>query len=168
MREQEQQHVRGAMRVQIVQDCINALRCGRYPRLDPRQEVDEGGAPPSRIGLRERLARCRTECPEDVALGAPTVVDLLPRTLGWPCLGLDQDTTRVTFRAHGPHLVQADHPAARRRCGGERLNRPLFSAKAGSTRSPNQVSWFRQRKPSWTKISSIRLRCIAIPFSSCR
>jgi hypothetical protein len=63
--------------------------------------------------------------------------------------------TGITLGAHRSHLIQTDHTTARRWLGIERFDRPLFSAKAGSTRSPNQVSCLRQRRPSWSRISSI-------------
>ena len=100
------------------------------------------GAPAVRSG--ERLAGGRLEGPKDVALSPSAVVDLLGGTLGWP----------VGVRRHGPdellagealgrlrtHLVEADDDGALRRRRVEPLDGPLFSAKSGSTRSPNQVS----------------------------
>jgi len=110
---------------------------------------------------------------EDVALAAPAVVDLL---LGPPGLApcRDASVAGMGLGALRPHLVQADDDAAFRRRGVERLDPPLFSANAGSTRSPNQVSCRRrrrrrrQRKPSPRRISSIRLRWVAIPLRSCK
>ena len=75
-------------------------------------------------------------------------------------------SARVALGADGAHLVQADNYAAIGRCGVERLDAPLFSANSGSTRSPNQVSCRRQRRPSRSRISSIRLRRMAMPLCS--
>ena len=124
-------------------------------------------APPW-MGMREGFARRRTECAEDVALGTAALVDLLLGALGWSRLCLHQGMTCIALGAHRSHLVKTDHTTARRWCGVERFDDPLFSANAGSTRSPNQVSCLCQRKPSWSRISSMRLRCIAMPFCSCR
>ena len=152
----------------VIHDRIHPLGRARDPGLNVLQKVDPMRAAASWIRMREGFARRGTESPEDVALGAATVVDLLSRALSRSRPALHQGTTGVTFSAHRSHFVEADHTTARRRCGVERLNPPLFSAKAGSTRSPNQVSCLCQRKPSWSRISSMRLRCIAIPLCSCR
>jgi hypothetical protein len=64
-----------------------------------------------------------------------------------------------------PHLVETDDNAAGRWRRVELLDRPLFCAKSGSTRVPNQVSSCRHFSPSWMKISLIRLRRMAMPCS---
>jgi hypothetical protein len=82
----------------------------------------------------------RLEGPENVAAAPPAVVDLLFGTFG---LGRGRFHEVLAWKAPGrlwPHLVQADHYAADRRRGVELLDDPLFLAKSGSTRSPNQVS----------------------------
>src|SRR5829696_6312170 len=131
------------MGTQVIHDRVHPLSRARDPGLNVVEEVDPMG-------------------------GAPTIIDLLPGALGRSRPALHQGTTRITLRTDRAHFVQADHTAARRRRGVESFDLPLFSAKAGSTRSPNQVSCFRQRKPSWSRISSMRLRCMAMPFASCR
>jgi hypothetical protein len=60
------------------------------------------------------------------------------------------------------------HNTMRRWRGMERRDDPLFSAKAGSTRSPNQVSWFRNRNPSANSNSLICVRLMATPLTSWR
>ena len=157
-----------AMGTQAIHVRLHPLSRARDPGLNVVEQDDPMGAAPTRIGMRESLSRRGTKGPEDVAFGAPTIIDLLPGALGRSRPALHQGTTRITLRTDRAHFVQADHTAARRRRGVEGFDLPLFSAKAGSTRSPNQVSCFRQRKPSWSRISSMRLRCMAMPFASCR
>ena len=64
--------------------------------------------------------------------------------------------------------LKVDDYAAFGRGGVERLDAPLFSAKAGSTFSPNQVSCWRQRRPSATSSSLMRLRLMGTPLLSLR
>src|SRR5207249_3121280 len=115
---------------------------------------------------------------------------LLRRPLGGPPAprigqSAHQFLPTVALGRFRPHLIQAHAHAARRRRRVDRDNRPLFCANAGSTglspaesapsagsawlaRSPNQPSWVRQRRPSASNRSSIRLRLIGRPFSSLR
>src|SRR4051812_42522968 len=116
------------------------------------------------IGLRESRAAGRLERPEDIAATPSAIVDLLFGPLG---LGRCRRDELLAWKAPGrlrPHLVQADHDAARRRCRVELLDDPLFLAKSDSTRSSNQVSSWRHFRPSRMKISLIRLRRIAMPW----
>jgi hypothetical protein len=92
------------------------------------QEVDPIRAAASGIRMREGLACRGTKRPEDVALGAAAVINLLLRPLGRSPAALYQGTPSITFGAHWPHLVKTDHTTARGRCGVERLNRPLIWA----------------------------------------
>ena len=90
--------------------------------------------------MRQGRAAGRLESPEDIAAAPPAVVDLLFGTFG---LGRGWFHELLAWKAPGrlrPHLVQADNYAADRRRGVELLDDPLFLAKSGSTRSPNQVS----------------------------
>jgi hypothetical protein len=98
--------------------------------------------------MGQRLAGHRTEGAEDVALAAAAIVDLLTGSLGGlggpfdgrlRC-GVDDLLSWEALGTLRPHLVEADNGRALRRRGVEGLDDPLFSAKAGSTRSPNQVS----------------------------
>jgi hypothetical protein len=57
-----------------------------------------------------------------------------------PWLSADELLSREALGRLRPHLVETDDDAALRRCRVEPLDDPLFSAKSGSTRSPNQVS----------------------------
>jgi hypothetical protein len=103
------------------------------------------------------------------------VVDLLPGSPGGGAplgvvsrLGADGLLPAEALGRLRPHLVEADDDRA---LGGSRVefgDDPLFSANSGSTRSPNQVSCFLQRRPSSARISSMRLRLIARPFCSSR
>ena len=125
------------------------------------------------LGIKDLLVRHARFGPRVHGVAEAVFISSAASTVVRGALGrsrpaLHQGTTRITLRTDRAHFVQADHTAARRRRGVEGFDLPLFSAKAGSTRSPNQVSCFRQRKPSWSRISSIRLRCIAMPFASCR
>ena len=55
-----------------------------------------------------------------------------------------------------PHFIQADYDVALGRVGVEGFDAPAFSAKSGSTRSPNHVSCIRQRNPSATQSAPVR------------
>jgi hypothetical protein len=54
--------------------------------------------------------------------------------------GGDELLAREALGRLRTHLVEADDDRALRRARVEPLDDPLFSAKSGSTRSPNQVS----------------------------
>jgi hypothetical protein len=114
--------------------------------------------------MRQGRTASRLESPEDIAATSSAIVDLLFSPLG---LGRCRRDELLAWKAPGrlrPHLLQADHYAARWRRGVELLDDPLFLAKSGSTRSPNQVSSWRHFRPSRMKISLIRLRRIAMPW----
>ena len=90
--------------------------------------------------MRQGRAAGRLERPEDIAAASSAIVDLLFGPFG---LGRSRFHELLAWKAPRclrPHLVQADHYAARWRRGVELLDDPLFLAKSGSTRSPNQVS----------------------------
>ncbi len=106
----------------------------------------------------------RLEGPENVAAAPPAVVDLLFGTFGLGCGRFHELLAWKALSRLWPHLVQADHYAADRRRSVELLDDPLFLAKSGSTRSPNQVSSWRHFRPSRMKISLIRLRRMAMPW----
>src|SRR3712207_2123532 len=148
MGEHEEQHVGGAVRAEVVGDRVDPLSARRQPVLDLLQERHPIGGAPAWIGPREGGAGRRAEGAEDVALAAPAVVDLLPGPARWRRLRPGRLAARVALRAEWPHLVEANDYAALGRRGVERLDPPLFAANSGSTRSPNQVSCRRQRKPS--------------------
>src|SRR5215213_6007057 len=164
MQQAEQQHVGSAVDVEVVEHGVDPLDGRIDPALDRAQEIDpvDGGA--TLISQREGRAGRRLQGAEHVAGNAtPAVVDLLPGTFrlgaGWP----DQPPARIALAGLRTHLVQADDYAARWCFCVELLDRPLFRAKSGSTRSPNQVSSCRHLRPSWMKISLIRLRRMAMP-----
>src|SRR5215213_4797354 len=166
MRQREQQHISGAMAAQVIGDGIDPLDPFRDPVFDLVQEGHPVAGAPARVGPRDGSTRCRAEGAEDVAFAASAVVDLLSSPArGWGVRS-NQAPAQIALGADGPHLVQADHYAALRRGGVKPLDAPLFSANSGSTRSPNQVSWRRQRKPSLSRISPIRLRRMAMPLCS--
>src|ERR671910_1283776 len=163
MEQAEQQHVGRAVSAEVVRYRIDPLDRGIDPGFDLTQEVVGRGA--AIIGLRQGRAAGRLESPEDIAAAASAIVDLLFGPFG---LGRGRFHELLAWKAPGclwPHLVQADHYAARRRRGVELLDDPLFLAKSGSTRSPNQVSSWRHFRPSRIKISLIRLRRMAMPWS---
>src|SRR5215213_6025977 len=158
----------GAVRAVVVGDGVDPLGFSRQPVLDLLQEGHPVRGAATRVSPREGGAGRRAEGAEDVALAAPAVVDLLSGAArGWR-LWPNQVPARIALGAHGTRLVQADHYAALGRGGAERLDAPLFSANSGSTRSPNQVSCRRQRRPSLSRISSMRLRRMAMPLCSRR
>src|SRR3954462_6929572 len=166
MEQAEQQHIRRAVGIEVVEDCIDALAHRIDPGLDRAQEIDPVGPRAALIGLGEGLAAGRLEGAENIAGDiAAAVIDLLSGRFG---LGTRRPNELPAWMALGllrSHLVQADDYAAGRRRRIELFDRPLFSAKSGSTRAPNQVSSWRQRRPSRMKISLIRLRRMAMPCS---
>src|SRR5205823_1603499 len=107
---------------------------GRYPPLDPVQEVDPVGRRPTGVGLGERLPGGRDERPEHVPLAPPPVVRRLPRPPTGHLLA------REALGGFGTHLVEADDDRASGRGRVELLDRPLFAANSGSTFWPNHVS----------------------------
>ena len=140
----------------------------RQPALDLPQKGDPVGGATARVGPGEGGAGRRAEGAGDVALAAPPVVDLLPGPARGRWSRPHQIAARVAPGAERAHLVQADDHAARGRRGAGRLDPPLLSADSGSTRSPDQVSRLRRRRPSWGRIPSIRLRRMAMPSCSRR
>ena len=168
VRQHEQQPVGGTMAAQVVGDGIDPLDLWRQPGFDRVEESYPVPGATARIGMREGGARRGTEGAEDIALAAPAVIDLLSRAACRRRTRPDRFAAQVTLGAERTDLVEADDYATLGWGRVERLNPPLFSANSGSTRSPNQVSCRRQRSPSLSRISSIRLRRMAIPFCSSR
>src|SRR3954469_16524038 len=160
----EEQHIGGAMEIEVVHHGVDPLGPGIDPALDLAEEIDpvRGGAAGVRDG--EGVSRSRSEGTEDIALAAPAVVDLL---LGPLCFGtgrLDQATAGVAPGRLRPHLVEADDYAALGWSGVEALEHPLLRANSGSTRAPNQVSSWRHFSPSARRTSLTRLRFMPMPF----
>src|SRR5918912_4041228 len=116
------------MRAQIVHNRINPLGLGRQPSLDLLQKRDPVCATAPRTGPGESRARSRHKGAEDIALAAPTIVDLL---LGAVWCRWAQRPTRIALGAHGPHLVEADDETALRRGRVEGLDLPLFRRTRG-------------------------------------
>src|SRR5690349_6732517 len=164
MEQAEQQHVRRAVGVEVVDHGVDPLGRRVDPGLDRAQEVDPVGRGAAVVGMREGRAAGRLESPEDIADAPPAVVDLLFGAFGLGRGRFHELPARIASGRLWTHLVQANHYAARRRRGVELLDRPLFLAKSGSTRSPNQVSSWRHFSPSRMKISLIRLRRMAMPW----
>src|SRR5829696_4793460 len=165
-----EQHVRGAVGCQVVQDDVDAVDARVEPALDPLQEGDDVGGGAPGVGRGQRRARHGHEGAEDVATAAASIVDLLPGPSSPLPVRIAPHQPRAgeAFGALRAHFIEADHDTADGRTGVERDDGPLFAAKAGSGRSPNQVSCFRQRNPSACRISPMRLRFIAMPRSSLR
>src|SRR5215204_235065 len=136
------------------------------PALDRAQEIDPVDRGAALAGQRERRAGRRLQGAEDIACRATSaVVDLLPGSLGLGASWPHQPLALVALAGLRSHLVEADDDSAGRCCRVELLDRPLLRAKSGSTRLPNQVSSWRHLRPSWMKLSLIRLRRMAIPCS---
>src|SRR5215218_7242744 len=93
------------MGTQVIHDRVHPLSRARDPGLNVVEEVDPMGAAPTRIGMRESLSRRGTKRTEDVAFGAPTIIDLLPGALGRSRPALHQGTTRITLRTDRAHFV---------------------------------------------------------------
>src|SRR5215212_2418369 len=170
MGQRPEQDIDGAVGAQVVQHCVDPRRGRIEPSVDPLQKVDPGGRGATAGGDGQRRSRCRHQRPEDVPSAAPPVVDLLPGASSpLPTRsGLHEPLAGKAVGALWPHLIETDHDPILRRTGVEGDDSPLFSAKAGSGRSPNQVSCCRQRNPSACKISPMRLRFMAMPLSSLR
>jgi hypothetical protein len=149
VRQAKQQHVGGPVRLQVVDDGVHPLGLGRDPRLGPLQEVGPVGGAAARVGMRQGFPGGRAEGAEDISFAAAAVVDLLLGSTGGAALTVGPvprrgDDGLLAGDALGclrPHLVKADDDRTRGRLRVEALDRPLFAAKSGSTRSPNQVSW---------------------------
>src|SRR5512141_738988 len=170
MSQGKQEHVHGPMRRQVVQNRVHPVRLGWQPGVYLFQEGGEVDRRTALISRGQGLAGGWAESAEDVTLAASAIVRLLLGALGRvdAIRYMDQATAGMTPGRFRPHFVQADRHAVRRRLRVELRDAPLFSANSGSTRSPNQVSCLRQRKPSRSRRSSIRLRLIGMPFVSFR
>src|SRR4051794_29558663 len=166
MEQAEQKHVRRAVGIEGIDDCIDRLARRIDPGLDRAQEIDQVGRRAALMGLGESLAAGRLEGAENRAGNtAAAVIDLLPGPFGLGTRRPDELPAWMALGLPRTHLVEADDQAALGRSGVELFDRPLFFAKSGSTRAPNQVSSWRQRRPSRMKISLIRLRRMAMPCS---
>ena len=144
----KEQHIRGAMGLQIIHDRVHPRHFRREPSLDLLEEVGPVGGRPAAVGTGEGFAGGGPEGAEDVPLATTAVIDLLVRPLrrrGWPCgfrlgLGMDELLAWETLGTGGSHFVEADDDRVLGRLGIKFVDEPLFFAKLGSTRSPNQVS----------------------------
>src|SRR5258708_11321455 len=166
MRQGEEQDIGGAVGAQVVQNGVDPLYVRSDPALHLFQEGDEVGGGASGGRPRARRAGGRLEGAEDLALSPPAIVDLLRGALGGALGHVDEVVAREALRRFRTHLVETDDATA---CGSSRVESfdgPLFSAQLGSTRSPNQISSFRHRRPSATRSSSMLLRFMVMPFSS--
>src|SRR6187200_239406 len=157
MQQAEQQHVGRAVGIQVALYGVDPLDPRIDPSLDRTQEIDPVDRGATLIGQGESFATRRLQRAKDIAGNpAPAVVDLLPGPLGFRASWAHQPLARVALAGLRPHLVEADNDTAGRCLRVEVLNGPLFCAKSGSTRAPNQVSSCRHLRPSWMKISLIR------------
>jgi hypothetical protein len=160
MRQRAPQDIGGPMGTQMIHERIDPLHVRGNPGLYPRQAVDIVGCRPPRIRRRQRFAVGGLAGPKAIALAPAPIINLrsgppdgarhpAPRCRGRRPLrwgqrrgGLDgyQLLSRKTLGALRPPLIQADDATMGWRRRGERREAPLFSAKAGSTRAPPQVS----------------------------
>ena len=160
MRQGEQQDIGGPMGTQMIHERVDPLPVRGNPGLYPCQEVDIVGCRPPRIRRRQRFAVGGLEGPKDIALAPAPLITLWsgppdgarrpaprcrgsrPRRLGQRRGGLDghQLLARNTLGALRPPRIQAYYDTMGWRRRVERRDAPLFSAKAGATRSPNQVA----------------------------
>src|SRR5262245_25078455 len=173
MLQTKQEDITRAMCAQVINNRIDTIEIRRQPFLDTLKKVYPVECRACAVGLRQRLSGYWSKGAEDIAFITPPVVDLLSGSLRRsPRFGLwlnpRQLMSRIALGGDRTHFVHTDHRAVFRRVGVERFNEPLFLANSGSTRSPNQVSCVRQRRPSAINNSSIRLRLISIFFSSLR
>src|SRR3954451_5984721 len=152
--------------VEVVDHGVDPLGTGHDPALDLLEEVDPVRGGPALVGRGEGGACGRLQGAEYVARDiAPAVVDLLSGPLRlWPGR-LDQALPGIALARLRSHLVEADDYAALWRRSVELLDGPLFSAKSGSSRAPNQVSSWRHLRPSARSNSLTRGRHMPIPGS---
>src|SRR3954449_11069811 len=136
MEQAEQQHVRRAVGIEVVDDCIDTLARRIDPGLDRAQEIDPVGRRAALIGLGEGLAAGRLEGAENIAGDtAATVIDLLPGPFGLGTRRPDELPARMALGLLRSHLIQADDYAACWRRRVELFDRPLFSALTSSVTS---------------------------------
>jgi hypothetical protein len=166
--EREEEHIGGAVGAPVVEDGVDPLHPWVDPGLDQFQAGDEVGGGATLGRPRQRLTRRRFERAEDLALAAAAVVDLLLGARGRARGHVNELCSCQALGRFGAHRIQAHPYAPRWRRRVELLDRPLFGAKSGSTRSPNHVSALRQRKPSLKSTSPSRLRFLVMPFCSLR
>src|SRR5215510_5255516 len=169
----KQQDIGRPMDIQIIHNRIEAFVLRRHPLLHVAEEIHPVGDRASEIISGQRLPGRWTKRAKDVPLAPTAIINFLRSALPWTpesqgrCRG-HQLLPCITLRRHWSHLIETDYRTLFRWLGVERFNGPLFLANSGSTRSPNHVSWVRQRSPSASNNSSIRLRLIGIFFSSLR
>ena len=165
MGQSKEQHIGGAVEIEVVPHGVDPLDPSLDPALDRAEEIDPvcGGA--AGVGGGEGVPRGRSEGAEDIAFAAPAVVDLLLGPLPFRTRRLDRAPAGVAAGGLRTPLVQTDDYAALRRGGIEALDRPLFRSNSGSTRAPNQVSSWRHFSPSASSTSLTRLRFMPMPFS---
>ena len=109
MEQAEQQHVRRAVGIEVVDDCIDTLARRIDPGLDRAQEIDPVGRRAALIGLGESLAAGRLEGAENIAGNtAAAVIDLLPGPFGLGTRRPDELPAGMALGLLRSHLVQAD------------------------------------------------------------
>src|SRR5579863_4356311 len=171
MSEREQQYVGSPMHREIVQDGIDPLHLGPDSGvylLKERVPICQGS---TRKRCSERLPGGWTKRSVDVAFLSAAIINFLFRPFCWLLTGgasFDHPFPWMALGRFWPHFIETDHNASLGRLGVEGRDGPLFSAKSGSTRSPNQHSSLRQRRPSACSSSPRRLRLISTPFASLR
>src|SRR5215213_1177934 len=163
--EREQEHIGGAVEVEVVHHRVDPLDIGVDPALDRAEEIDPVCGRAAGVRGGECLPRGRSEGTEDIALAASAVIDLLLGPLRFGRGRLDRAPAGVTLGRLRPHLVEADDYAALGWGGVEALERPLLRSTSGSTRAPNQVSSRLHFSPSARRTSLTRLRFMPMPFS---
>src|SRR5260370_30147161 len=168
MGQAEEQHVVGMVDVEIVQDGVHPLHLSRHPGIDPLQEADPIDDGAAAIVLGAGVPGGWAEGAEEGARAPSAIVQLRLGPLGRPAVHGAHLLAGKRLGRLGSQLVQIDHDAAFWWRAVELFNRPLFRAKSGSTRAPNQVSCSRQRSPSACRISWIRLCLMWMPRASCR
>jgi hypothetical protein len=136
----EQEHIGGAVNVEIVRHRVDPFDPGVDPALDPAEEIDPVRSGAAHVGFGEGLPRGRPEGAEDITFATSAVVNLLFGPLRFGTGRLDHAPAGIAPGRLRPHLVEANDYAALGRSGVEALERPLLRSNSGSTRAPNQVS----------------------------
>ena len=154
------------MHLQIVHDGVDALFVFWDLLVHVAEEVHKVHLAAARVALRPTVPCRLPQRPIDIALGSPSIIDLLLGALGGTSVDVDRLLTGVALGRDRTHLIDIEDNAVGGRLLPQGLDGPLFCTNSGSSRLPNQVSCLRQRNPSSWRISKMRVFFICIPKCS--
>src|SRR3954449_5164944 len=133
--EREQEHIGGAVEVEVVHHRVDPLDPGIDPALDPAEEIEPVRSGAARVSFGEGLPCGRSKGAEDIAFTTSAVVDLLLGPLRLGRGRLDHAPAGVAPGRLRSHLVEADDYAALGWGSVEALDRPLIWALTSSVTS---------------------------------